>query len=360
MQRRAAAAYAALFLLVAAGAYVTIGVAQEPAIALDDADVDYSVGAGDEFDVDARTYTVDEIAGAPDMIDREATLTWVNESERQTTTVDNDTEIPAADVSWPGQTARQLRTLANETTVTFNDSEYTLLVGDGSVTLRRGNQTEEFNVGDTLPYRGNETTLVAAGNDSVTLSWGDPYTVITQTASNDSFDFRQSFNVSAILSADPAVDNETVTRADGREYVVYANGTTQLLAEYLPDPEVETFSEGDTVTLNTAEEGIGYEDVTVENVTAERVLLSWRGPVEHEVTAAEGENVTLGPNQQLFVGHFPDNDTLQLSSSLEAYQSELDVQDTYWDRINGLWGISILSVLTAVFLIGAAYLPSRY
>lgn len=360
MQRRAAAAYAALFLLLAAGAYVTIGVAQEPTIALEDADVDYSVGPGESFEVDGRTYTVDEIAGAADLNDREATLLRVNDSEKQTATIDNDTEVPAAGVSWPGQTARQVVTLANETTVTFNDSEYTLLVGDGDFTLRQGNQTEEFSVGDTFPYRGNETTAVAAGNGSATLAWGDPYTVITQTASNDSVDLRQSFNVSMTLSADPAVDNETVTRADGREYVVYANGTTQLLVDYLPDPEVKTFSEGDTFTYNTAEGGIAYEDVTVENVSAERALLSWRGPVEHEVAAAEGDNVTLGPDEQLFAAHFPDNGTLQLASNPGAYQAERDVQDTYRERINGLWGISILSVLAAVFLIGMAYLPSRY
>jgi len=360
MQRRAAAAYATLFLLLAAGSYLMVGVAQEPAIALEDADVDYAVGDGEEFDVDGRTYTVDGISGAAILEDREATLVWVNESEKRTTTIDNDTEVGAVDVSWSGQSARQVATLDNGTTVSFNGSEHTVLVGDGSVTLRRGNATEAFGVGDAFPYRDNGTTVVAAGNDSATLAWGEPYLVITGTASNDSFDFRQSFNVSGRLAADPAVEDETVTRADGREYVVYANGTTQPLDAYLPEPEVKTFSEGDSFSYNTAEDGIGYDDVTVEDVSEDEVVLSWREPVEHEVTAAEGDNVTLGPDRRTFVAHFPDNGTLQLSSNLGAYQDELDVQATYTDRVNGLWGVSILSGLAAVFLIGLAYLPSRY
>lgn len=359
MQRRAAAAYAALFLLLAAGAYVTIGMAQAPTIALENADVDYSAGAGDEFVVDGRTYAVDEVTGAPIRADRETTLTWVNESETQTAMIDNDTTLSAVDVSWPGQTARATATFTNGTTVTYNDNEYTLLVGNGSLTFHQANQSEEFAVGDTFTYQGNETTVLTAGDDSATVAWG-AYTLITQTTSPDSVEFRQAFNLSIILSNDAAVDDETVTRADGREYVVYGNGTTQLLDEYLPEPDVQTFSEGDSVTYNTAEVRISSEPVTVQNVTTERVVLSWHAPVTHEVTAAEGDNVTLGPNERKFFAHFPDNETLQLSSNLGTYQSELDVQDTYHERINGLWGISILSILAAVFLLGMAYLPSRY
>ncbi|MFB6296565.1 MAG: hypothetical protein ABEH66_06990 [Halobacteriales archaeon] len=366
MQRRAAAAYATLFLLLAAGSYLMIGAVQEPAIALDNPD--YTVSEGETVTIDGRTYTVgtadkgtdEKIANAVDPAGRETTLVWVNDSEKRTTTIDNGTEVPAVDVSWSGQRARQEATLDNGTTVSFNGSGHTLLVGDGSFTVRRGNATEEFGVGDTFSYRGNGTTIVAAGNGSATLAWGEPYLVITMTASNDSFDFRQSFNVSGRLAGDPAVDNETVTRADGREYVVYANGTTQLLDAYLPEPEVKTFSEGDSFTYNTAEDGIGYEDVTVEDVSEDGVVLSWRAPVEHEVSAAEGDNVTLGPDRRTFVAHFPDNGTLQLSSNLGAYQDERDVQATFRDRVNGLWGVSILSGLAAILLIGLAYLPSRY
>jgi len=360
MQRRAAAAYATLFLLLAAGSYLMIGVAQEPAIALEDGDVDYALGDGEEFDVDGRAYTVDDISGAAVLEDREATLVWVNESEKRTATIDNDTEIPPADVFWSGGSARQVATLENGTTVPFNGSEHALLVGDGSFTLRTENRTEEFGVGEAFPYRGNETTVVAAGDEDATLVWGDPYRVVTGTASNDSFDFRQSFNVSGILAADPAVEDETVTRADGREYVVSTDGSTQPLSEYLPEPEVRTFSEGDTLAYNVEDDGIGYEEVTVEDVSADGVVLSWREPVEHEVSAAEGNNVTLGPDERTFVAHFPDNGTLQLSSNLGAYQAELDVQATYTDRVNGLWGVSILSSLATVLLIGLAYLPSRY
>jgi len=359
MQRRAAAAYAALFLLLAMGAYVMIGVSAEPAVTIDDPDITGT--EGEPITVDGRTYNGSGIAvaDAADADDRSALLIWVNESEKRTVAVENDTEVPAADVSWPGQTARSLATLRNGSTVAFNDSEYTLLVEDGEFTVQRGNQSESFGVGDTFPYRDNQTTVVSI-NRTATLAWGDPYTVRTRTVSNDSIDFRQSFNVTAILEADPAIDDETVTRADGGEYVVYRNGTTQPLSAYLPDPEVKTFSEGDGFTYDTADEGITYIDVTVEDVGEERVLLSWRGPVDHPTTLEHGTNVTLGPDDRQFVAHFSDNETLQLSTDIAGYQDQLAVQDSYALRINGLWGIAILSGLAAAFLIGMAYLPSRY
>jgi len=357
MQRRAAAAYAGLLILIAIGAYAMVGVAQEPAVTVENPD--YSLAGGDTFEVDDRAYTVAEVSGSATPEDRSATLTWTNASERQTATFENESEVPAPNVLWSGQTARQETTLANGSTVTFNGSDYTLLVDDGGFTLQRDDESETFGVGDTFRHQGNETTVTAA-DENVTLAWGNPYEVTTQTASNDSFDFRESFNVSAILTADPAVDNETVTRADGNEYVVYTNGSTQQLSEYLPDPDTETFSEGDTFTDDTAAEGVEYDEVTVENVTAERVLIRWRGPVSHDVSAEHGGNVTFGPDDRQFVAHFPDNDTLELTSDVEGYQAQLAVRDTYHDRINGLWGVSILSGLAAVFLIGAAYLPSRY
>jgi hypothetical protein len=357
MQRRAAAAYAGLFVLIAVGAYAMVGVVQEPAVTVENPD--HSLGSGDTLEVGDRTYTVDELSGSATQADRSATLSWTNASERQTATIDNGTEIPVVDVVWSGQTARQEATLANGSTVSFNGSDHTLLVEDDGFTLQRDGGSESFSVGDAFSYRGNATTVTAAGNGSATLAWGDSYRVVTQTASNDSMDFREVANVTAVLTRDPDVQNETAS-IEGAEYVRYRNGSTQLLSAYLPDPEIETFSEGETLTLDTAEEGLEYTEVTVANVSAERVLLSWRGPVPDEVSASHAGNVTLGPDDQLFVAHFPDNDTLELTSDYDGYQSQLALRSSFNGRVNGLWGISILSGLTAVFLIGAAYLPSRY
>lgn len=355
MQRRAAAAYAGLLLLIAVGAYVMVGVAEEPAVTVENPD--HTLGEGDEFTIGDRTYTVSEVSGSADASGRTATLTWTNESEKQTATLDNGSELPAINVTWSGQTARTESMIANGSAVQYNGSEYTAVVEDGSFTLAAGNVS--FSVGDTFPYQGNRTTVIAAGNGNVTLAWGDAYNVTTRTTSNDTVTFRESFNVSRILRGDPAVENET-TSINGTSHVVYTNDTVQPLTEYLPDPEVKNFTEGDSFGYDTPGSSYTYVDVTVEDVDADRVLLSWRGPVSHEVPMEHGSNVTLGPDEQLYVAHFPDNDTIELTSDVGDYQSQLALQDSFKQRTDGLWGIVILSGLAGVFLIGAAYLPSRY
>jgi hypothetical protein len=422
MQRRAAAVYAGLFILIAVGAYVMIGVAQEPAVTVENPD--HSLAGGDTLEFGDRTYTVGEIDGSPEASERSTTLEWTNESEKQTVTIANNSELPAINVTWPGQTARTESTLANGSVVQYSGTPYTLLVEDGSITLAprnvsfsvgdtfpyRGNRTNvttaangnvtltwnatrnvtlpdgstvsyngtaytlrvgageftltsdetvSFGVGDVLSYRENRTTVIAAGDGNATLAWGDAYNVTTRTASNDTITFRESFNVSLALRNDPAVENETVLR-NGTRHVVYANDTIQPLTEYLPDPEVKNFTVGDSFGYDTPGSDFTYDDVTVEEVDGDGTVLTWRGPVPHEVPANHGENVTLGPDEQLFVAHFPDNDTLELTSDVEDYQSQLALQDSFKTRTDGLWGIVILSGLAGVFLIGAAYLPSRY
>jgi hypothetical protein len=357
MQRRAAAIYAALFLLIAAGSYVMIGVAQEPAITVENPDHDLS--EGDTVDIDGRTYTVETINPNVNQDERDATLTWTNASERQTATIENNSEVPAVNVTWPGQTARTEATLANGSTYEFNGSESPVVAEDETFTVARENQSEAFGIGDTVPYRGNLSTVTAIGDRNVTLAWGNPYNVTTQTTSNDTFEFRESFNVTAVLLDDPAVQNETFT-VEGETFVRYTNGSTQLLSEYLPDPEVRNFSEGDSFGYVVDPAGYASENVTVVNVSAERVLVAWRGPVDREVVVDHGSNVTLGPQEEVFVPHLPDNDTLLLTSDATGYQAQRATQASFHTRINGLWGVSIMSALAAVFLIGAAYLPSRY
>lgn len=360
MQRRAAAAYGTLFLLLAVGAFLMIGFAEEPTVAIEDPDL--SVSEGESITIDSRTYneTVGlQVANAVSTTDRSAMLLWVNDSETQTDTIENKTEIPVVDVSWPGQTARMTTTVDNGSTVSYKGTDHTLVVGDGDFTLHSGNQTESFAVGDTFAYRNNETTVVGA-NGSITLAWGQSYDVTTQTPTDDTVEFRETLNVTDRLLSDPSVDNDTVSRNDGREYVVYRNGTIQQLSAYLPDPEVETFEEGEEITYNAATDGVDFVDVRVENVSTERVLLSWQGPVDHPVLVENGANVSLGPNDREYVAHFPDNETLDLSTDLGGYQDQIKRQDAFWLRVNGLWGITILAGLAILLLLAGAYLPSRY
>ena len=344
MQRRAAALYAAFFIIIAASSYAMIGVAQEPAITVENPA--HSLASGDEVTVDGRTYTTS-------VSDGEAELTWTESAAAYSEVLQNDSTVPAADVRWPDQTARRAETIQNNSAIPYNGSEYTLVISGSTFALERGDETQEFSVGDTVDYRGNSTVVTAVTGDAVTLVWGNSYRVlIPDGADPSSFTFREEQNATAILSLDPAVENDPVTRADGRKYVVYRdNGTTRPLDSYLPAPERKAFDEGDTFTYQSRE-------VTVGNVSGDGVPVEWQAPREHTVTATEGDNVTL--NGQRFVAHFPDSGTLELSSDIAAYQHEIEVVDTFEERINGLWGVSLLSALAAIVLLGLSYMPSRY
>lgn len=358
MQRRAAAIYAAIFILVAAGAYAVIGVADEPAVTVDDPT--YSLSPGDTVTpADDRTYTVAAIqAGTNEGNDlRSADLSWVNETARYTTSIEHNSTVPAPAVVWSDQTARSTATLENESMVTVDGTEYRLVVAAGenpsSFTLVGGDENRTVSVGDTLTFRGEQATVTRITGDAVTLAWGEPYRLMVENATTPtSFTLTQDFNVSARLAEDAAVEDQTVTRADGREYVVYeSNGSTQLLSAYLPEPEVHAVREG---------EELRYQGnaTTVAAVDNESVTLAWTGPRTNTLSLAQGDRTAFGGTE--YVAHFPDNSTVALTTDVDAYEANVAAVETYHERINGFWGVSIISGLAAVLLLGTAYLPSRY
>ena len=356
MQRRVAAIYFAFFLVLGASAYSIIVVAEEPAIDVEGE----AYGSGDTFTVDGREYVVGNLSagnasgeggGAPS-----GTLQWTNESAEYNTTIANNSTAPPAQVSFPGQQASYTATLQNGTGVTFNGSEATVVIPNvespaNFSLVRGGNTTGTFSVNDTFAYRANATTVTDISPDGVTLVWGDDYRVLIPNESDpSSFRMVQQFNVSQRLSADPAVENRTVTRGDGQRYVVYtSNGSTRLLSEYLPDPDVGQLGEGDTLTVRGNE-------TTVSNVTASAVVVTWTAPRTTTIELAEGANVTL--NDQQRVVHF-EGDSVILSPDVAKYQQELGRQDYFAERQNGLWGVTLLSGFAAMFIILLAYLPVR-
>ncbi|UPW01815.1 hypothetical protein M0R88_06890 [Halorussus gelatinilyticus] len=269
MQRRAATVYGVLFLVIAAGSYSLIGVAQEPGI-----------------DLEGETYT------------------------------ENDT-------------------------LTVGGLEYTVAsVGDGEGTLERVNQSARY----TATWANNTTAQL----DNTT------YRVLIPNRTDPSqFTLREEFNLSENVS--------TVTQG-GTEYVVVnrSDGNRSLVPvdEYkrqqFGEPETRQFSEGQTFQL-------AGNQTTVSNVTREEALLTWTAPRTVSTSFAEGENVTLGPADggQQFVAHFPANDTVQLSPNPPEYQSQVSEINHFNERIAGLWGITILSVLTVVLLFGLAFLPNK-
>jgi hypothetical protein len=276
MQRRAATVYAVLFLVLAAGSYSLIGVAQEPGI-----------------DLQGETYA------------------------------ENDT-------------------------LTVNDMEYTVAsVSDGEGTLERVNESARY----TATWANNTTTQLD----------GTTYRVLIPNESDPGqFTLREQFNLS---------ENTSTVTQDGTEYVVVnqSDGNRSLVPveEYkrqqFGEPETRQYAEGDTFQY----EG---NQTTVSNVTIDEATLEWTAPRTVSTSLAEGDNVTLGPanDGRTFVAHFL-NETVdgeqttvvQLSPDAGTYQSQVNEINDFDERINGLWGIVILSGLTVFLLIGLAFLPNK-
>ncbi|WP_254279453.1 hypothetical protein [Haloarcula marina] len=286
MQRRAAAAYFAFFLVVSVAAYAYIGVAesQRPEVSLD---ATAELTNDSTFSVDGTTFTASNIhlssgggghgGGGGSMV---ADLTWTNESSRYTATLEN----------------------GSTTTV------------------------------------DNTTYLITTNNESNTVT------------------LTEQMNVTELLREDPAVENSVATQ-NGTDYVVYReNDTLRPVSEWLPEPQTETYPVSGVYPYQTDS---GVQQTTVVDVSAESATVEWFAPRERTVELTEGGNVTL-QGQQYFA-HFPDHSTVQVVSVDEypAYQEDLDRQDYFHERKNGLWGVSILSGIAAVLMLGMAYMPTR-
>ncbi|MEZ3144826.1 hypothetical protein [Halobaculum sp. MBLA0143] len=290
MQRRAAALYAVLLLVVGVSAFSLITVATPPELAFDSPE--HELGETEEFQVGDTTYTVDAIdaemqgggggghggGGGPELV-RSGTLVYTNESALDTATWGNGSDV------------------------TFRNETYTVLV-DGP----------------------NATSVTLEG----------------------------TINRTAILQNDTTVQNDVQT-VDGTEYVVRegADGNRTLLpaADYFPEPERLTVEQGQAVQFDGNE-------YTVAAVGGDGARLSRPITEEIEVSVSNHANVTVG--DQTYFAHFPDNETLVLTTNYEQYQAHQDRMDQFTEHENGLWGVSIVTGIGAVFLIALAYLPSRY
>ena len=284
MQRRAAAVYFVLFVLIGAGAlgFVQVGMS-EPTVQFPDAP---EYASNDTITVDGRTHTV-------------ANITTVTTGE------EGGEEVVRGNLTWVNESARMTATLENGSTTTYEGAEYT--VGLDNAT--------------------GEVVLVEAQN------------------------------VSAILAADPAVEDEPFVQNDTR-YVRYVeNGSLQRLSAYLPEPERVTFAVGDDYRYPADS---GNVTATISSVTADAATLSWTTSVTNRVPLEEGANVTLN-GQQHFV-HFPDEGSVQVLPVDEYYgnyQSQLTEIDYWNERRNGVWGVVILAFLAGLILLATAYMPVK-
>jgi hypothetical protein len=234
MQRRAAAAYLAFFLVIAAGAYGFIATAEAPAVTISGDNVQ-EIQEGDTVTAGDRVYTVASVTaemegggeGSAGEIAYEIAFEWTNASARYTTTWTSN-----ATADWNNQTYRVITENGTddvevrwEPTAAYSPSwtNGTQFVdGDRDQPGRQDvplnqfirNSTNEsigyanISEGDTIDYRGNETTVETVTNTSVRLAWTAPRT-------------------NEITS----VNNQNVT-LNGEPYVVtFQNNDTVLLGQ---------------------------------------------------------------------------------------------------------------------------------
>ena len=158
----------------------------------------------------------------------------------------------------------------------------------------------------------------------------------------------------AILKADDAAENETVTLDDG-EYVAVTDesGERALVTvdEYFPAPEERTYAVNETIEY-------GGITATVDGVTVDGAVLVWETTETETVEVAQESVVTLDGTD--YVAHFPDASTLQMSTDIEGYESQVAEINEYNQYSSGLSRVLVLSVLSSIMLAGLAFIPSRY
>lgn len=366
MQRRAAAIYFALLLVVGVGAYAYIDVAegtQEPELELEGT----AFSEGDTQAINGTEYTVSSLGtdsggggghGGGGEASPTATMAWTNDSAQFSAELANNDTVSAVNVVWEGQAGRSTAELDAGSTIQFNGSEYSVATNASaeSLTLEQaqGNGSQSFGVGDTVQYRGNATVLTQVSEESATLAWGDDYRVrIPNESDVSSFTMQQEINTTQRLVADDDVYDETTT-INGTEHVTYRENDTNVpLDQYLPEPTSSTISEGDTVQYQ------GNETV-VANVTTEAATLEWGGTRTETLELEEGGNVTLAGGGQYFAHFRGDGEVVVVpQSQYEDYAQWNDEVAYFEQRINGLWGVAIIALIGAILLLGMALMPVR-
>lgn len=185
MQRRAAAGYVALFLVIAVGAYGLVATAESPEITLEDPE--YDIEEGEEFDAEGVTYTLTEVNtedGAP-----VGTLEWEITTDQQEAWAhgdqveyqDGDYEVVIPDADDP--TSFTLREVpGDDVEVTGEgddrivrveeDGEEQLIPIDEYGPLDR----QTFTEGDAIQYQDADATVGEVTADEVLIEWTEPAT----------------------------------------------------------------------------------------------------------------------------------------------------------------------------------------
>lgn len=264
---------------------------------------------------------------------------------------------------------------AEEPTVDFEDPDYSLSAGqsvelDGQEYTVTSIEATVESGGGGGHGGGGGGELVRSGemawtNESAryTASWSNgssvtrdnqSFTVVVDSGEDPSgFTFREELNRTAILQDDPDAEDELATY-NGSEWVVVREDGNRTLVDpeaYFPDPETREYEEGDSIE---------YENrtVAVDDVSGDQVTLAWTAPRENTISLSHESNVTI--QDSTYLVFFPNNDTVYLTQDFQSYRTQTNQIAQHHDQVNGLWGVSIVSAVAAVIMLGLAYLPSRY
>jgi len=225
MQRRAAAIYFVFFLVVGAGAYAYIGVAEQthqPQFEFSDTT---TIENGSAATIGETQYQLSAITtsggGGHGGGETVADLTWTNESALQTGAISNNSTTTYQNDSYrvlianeSGVSEFDLEAQQNVTAILRNDSAVENETADQDGTryvVYRDNDTLQplneylpepetltFSEGETFPYEGNDATIANVTTSEVRLEW--------TASSENSVELKEGQNV---------------TLADGQQYFAH-------------------------------------------------------------------------------------------------------------------------------------------
>ncbi|WP_299335666.1 hypothetical protein [Haloplanus sp.] len=254
MQRRAAAIYVALFVVLGAASYSLVATASAPTVTFENPD--HSLSENDRFTVDDRQYTVSSITaetsggggghgGGGAELTRSGELTWTNDSARHTQMWEHNSTVTYQNEEYRVLVAEgddpstfRLQETVNRTailqddaavnneTVTVNGTEYVVREEGDNRTLIPTSEyfpdpsATEYSEGDTVRYQGNATTVSRVTGDGATLAWTSPRTntVAVDNHANVTLNGRTYFAHFA--------DNNTLVLED--DYGVYTSQTEEI------------------------------------------------------------------------------------------------------------------------------------
>lgn len=235
-------------------------------------------------------------------------------------------------------------------------------------TISIDNPDYQLQANETFAENGRQYTVTQVSGTSAAAEWTNQSATYTNTWDNNStvtlgndVTYRvlipNGSDVSSFTLREVQNVSEPTITQNGTTYVVRQDGQNRTLVpvdQVLPEPETRQFNEGQSFQHQG-------NRTTISNVSAGAATLTWTAPRTNTVEFSEGGAANLNGNQ--YVAHLATNgqgnSVLQLSADTEGYREQTRAIGEFNERINGLWAVSIISSLAAIFLLILAYLPAK-